>query len=165
MHRLVCLLPLPCIDAWLSPFPALSPSGTAPVISVWPEQLSTSPCLPATKVQHILKSGHAVKHAPISRHTRLEGTGLGGHRFQNLGGRDDPLFLEEGKNQVEYLSSFPSLSIMVSPSTGLGCWQKQHVTYMAVAKIHHRAVQPSLYHGNQLCLLQQPICSAPSVAQ
>lgn len=63
---------------------------------------------------------------PISRHTCLKGIGLPGHRFQNLGGRDDPLFLEEGKKQVS-LSSFPSLIIMVSPSTRLRYWQKQRV--------------------------------------
>lgn len=44
---------------------------------------------------------------PISRHACLKGIGLPGHRFQNLGGRDDTLFLEEGKKQVS-LSSVPS---------------------------------------------------------
>lgn len=73
--------------------------------------------------QHILKFRARGQTRPVSSRTCLKRIRLRGHRLQNQDGRDDPFSLEEVKFKIkikinQYLSSFPSPSITISPSAG-----------------------------------------------
>lgn len=91
----------PDTNTCLSPFSALGPRGAATGMLAQPHQPDMSFWLPGNKVQHILKFRAWGQTRPVSSHAFLKRTGLRGHRFQSLDGRDDSLFPEEGKESRE----------------------------------------------------------------
>lgn len=102
MHRSVCPLPPPCHQYLPVSFscPQSLRNCYSPICPAWADWDITLSTSNDPKIQGT---------GPISSQTCLKRIGLRGHRFQNLDGKDDPLFLEEGKGEKIKVSVIISL--------------------------------------------------------